>query len=744
MAAPARPAPRVWTSIGKEDHPVSTSTTRGAARPCTAALCLASITLLAARAARADAPSGGQGAPPAVQAAPSAEEDVDEILIIGQRRSAPDVFIATPERATPNAPDTAELLKLIPGGDIVDNGPLTGQVQYRGMFGDRVHTRVGGMFISPGGPNWMDTPLHYAPRPILDHLEMDLGIASVSSGSESIGGSANAILKSSEFGTDDDWVFGTDVEVGSRTADKSFLGGGLVSTANRNQRFHLLGTAELGADYRVGGGAKVRPSGYERYTYGGGYGVQFGENQLGIDFRHNDTRDTGTPVLPMDIIFIDTELLNADYHGMAGSVEIDALLSWNDIDHAMDNYSLREPPVAGPMGWRRNNATSQGFGYAGSAGIPLPLKILELGVDGDGADHNALITNPNMPPFFVVQFSNARKNRYGTWAEWTADVAEGWDLEAGIRYTRIAMSSDPVNANPPPMAPAPVRDAIFNLRDAFNAADRERSEDLVDAVLKVGFVPLSGLRLEVAGGRKTRAPSYVERYGWIPTQAAGGLADGRTYVGDLDLDPEVGYEATASIDWRNDDWGIYLSPSGFYRRVKDYIQGTPSENPDVTTIGPNALAFTNIEAELFGADLAYGFRLPWSLQLDGVLSYVRGKRVDEEDNLYRIAPLRGRSTLTFEQESWSIGLESVYAAAQNHVSAFNEEKPSDAWGILNVFATWDPKDWLGLVIGVNNVTDNNYSDHLAGTSRVNSSAVSMGEPMPAPGVNFFVRAVARF
>jgi iron complex outermembrane receptor protein len=301
------------------------------------------------------------------------------------------------------------------------------------------------------------------------------------------------------------------------------------------------------------------------------------------------------------------------------------------------------------------------------------------------------------------------------------------------------MDSGEVGGTPAMMMPP-----AGNLRDAFNAADREQPADLVDAVLKIGFTPVSGLRLEAAGGRKTRAPSYVERYGWLPTQAAGGLADGRNYVGDIELDPEVAYEATAGVDWRGDEWGVYLSPSGFYRRVQDYIQGTPSQNPDVIALDPNALQFSNIEAEFYGMDIAYGFRLPLSLQLDGVLSYVRGKRVDASDDLYRIAPLRGRSTLTFEQESWSVGLESYYAASQDHVSDFNDEQQSDAWGILNIFATWDPKDWLGLVIGVNNVTDNYYSDHLAGTSRINSSGVSMGDPMPAPGVNFFVRAVGRF
>jgi len=671
------------------------------------------------------------------------EESIDRIVIKGEKLGGPGAFVATPKRATPNEPDTSQLLQLIPGGDVVDNGALSGQVQYRGMFGDRINVQVDDVYLSPGGPNWMDPPLHYAPRPILDHLEMDLGIASVSSGSESIGGSARAVLKSSEFGPSEEFIFNGDIEVGGRSADESFAGGGILSAANEHHRFHLLGSAELGDDYRVGGGGRVRPSEFKRYHYGGGYGVQLGDHLLGFDYRYNDTQETGTPVLPMDIRSIDTHLAKIDYQGRAGPVDLSALFSFNDIEHAMDNFDLRPPPGAGPTRWRRNDASSQGGGYSLAADFGLLNGNFELGVDGHLAEHDARITNPNNAAFFVVGFNDARKNRYGTWAEWTGGIDEHWDLELGLRYTRISMDSDEVDALPAQTMPPAMR-----LRDAFNGAGRKKSDDLVDAVLKLGFEPRSGLRLELAAGRKTRSASYLERYAWIPTQAASGLADGNNYVGDIGLDPEKAYEVTAAVEWTS-DYGIYLAPRGFYRRIDDYIQGTPSSDPDVIAVStlngdPTPLEFTNVEAELFGVDVAYGAPLPWYFQLDGTLSYVRGKRVDIDDDLYRIAPLHGRTTLSHQREAWSVAVESVYAAKQKKVSGTNGEATSDSWGILNIYGTWDPTPWLGFVTGVNNVTDNKYSNHLAGTNRVDSSGVAAGDPLRAAGVSFFIRAVGRF
>jgi len=445
----------------------------------------------------------------------------------------------------------------------------------------------------------------------------------------------------------------------------------------------------------------------------------------------------------MDIRSIATHLAKVDYAGRIGPVNLNALVSLNDVDHVMNNFAMRTPPAAGPARWRENHATSLGGGWSLAGDFELLMGQFELGVDGHLANHDARVTNPNAPAFFVDVFNYALRNRYGTWVEWEGEVDERWDLELGVRYTRVSMDAGEVDGAPARNPGAPQR-----LRDAFNAADRDQADDLFDAVVKVGFMPRSDLRLEAAGGRKTRSASYVERYGWIPTQAAAGLADGNNYVGDIGLVPEVAYEFAGEIEWKS-EMGIYLAPRGFYRRVFDYIQGTPSTNLDVIAVSTvngdsSPLEFTNVEAELFGVDVAYGMRLPWDLQLDGTVSYVCGKRVDKSDDLYRIAPVHGRTTLTYRRTLWSAAIESVYAGAQDKVSAENGERTSSRWGILNIYGTWDPMHWLGFVAGVNNVTDRNYSDHLAGISRVTSSGVSAGDQMPAAGVNFFIRGVARF
>ncbi len=669
------------------------------------------------------------------------DPSIEEILIKGQDTGVADGFVVTPDRATPNAPDTAAMMQLVPGGGVVNNGPLSGQIQYRGMFGSRVGVRIDGMYVSPGGPNWMDAPLHYAPRMLLESLAVPRGIASVSAGAEIIGGIAQAKLKRSQFTQEEAFAISVDAHVSGRTVDASVAGGGILSLANDRHRFQLVGTAEVGDDMRAAAG-RIVPTEFERYTYGGGYGLRLGEEQeIGVSYRHNDTGRTGNPALPMDIKYVNTEIANFEYSGSWLGAELSANAYFMDVDHVMDNFGLRTPPASAAR-FRSTHATSDAIGYEAKASLPFYDGILAFGIDGHLVEHDMDVSNPNDPAFFVRNFNAVDRDRYSLFSEWKRSLGERWKLELGVRYSLIRMDAGSVDALPAQMLPPPQR-----LRDAFNAADREKFDHLVDAVAKVSVEPWSGWLIELSGGRKTRAPAYVERYAWLPLQATGGLADGNNYVGEIGLDPEESYLVDLGVEWRRADF--YLAPRAFYHWVDDYIQGVPSTNADVIAVStlngdPTPLVFANVEAELWGVDVPYAVRLPLNVQLDGTLSWVRAKRRDLHDDLYRIAPLRGRTTLSYLGKGWKLAVEGVYAARQSHVSATNGESPTGGWGVMNVFATWEFCDGFELEIGGDNVLDHDYAPHLAGTSRISSSGVSLGERLPGPGWSFYGRLAARF
>ena len=147
-----------------------------------------------------------------------------EMTVEGESVAGPAIFQIDLEQAPVTTPDAAELLRRAPGANVNRNGPLTGIAQYRGMYGDRVNVQVNGMNITTGGPNGMDPPLSYVPRGQLESLEVIRGIAPVSSGLETIGGTIIVNAKSSSFTSEDRITPTLDISTGGASVDDDGTG----------------------------------------------------------------------------------------------------------------------------------------------------------------------------------------------------------------------------------------------------------------------------------------------------------------------------------------------------------------------------------------------------------------------------------------------------------------------------------------------------------------------------------------
>jgi iron complex outermembrane receptor protein len=252
---------------------------------------------------------------------------IPEITIIGTQDRMNTTNI-TPGASAAPTPDSMDIITRKPGANVNRNGPLSGQAQYRGLFGPRMNVLVDSMRVTPGGLNWMDSPMHYMPPGLTKGVTMIRGIAPVSSGT-GIGGVIEAESRQSEFTSDHEFNSQADFVASAMSNDGGALSG-VLGAANVNHRFHVLGSYEDGDDTEFGGGTQ-----YERTTYGGGYGYRWKSNDIGIQYTHTDTDLTGTPALPLDIDFFDTDRLNAFINMDVGDVGISARVFYTDVSHAM-------------------------------------------------------------------------------------------------------------------------------------------------------------------------------------------------------------------------------------------------------------------------------------------------------------------------------------------------------------------------------------------------------------------------
>jgi iron complex outermembrane receptor protein len=267
------------------------------------------------------------------------------------------------------------------------------------------------------------------------------------------------------------------------------------------------------------------------------------------------------------------------------------------------------------------------------------------------------------------------------------------------------------------------------LAAAFNAANRDLSFNSMDAVFKVLHRTDAGTELRFEVAHKTRAPSYQELYLWLPLQATGGLADGRSYVGNLGLDEERSSELTVGLGKQLP--GVTVSPQLFYKKVAGYIQGVPTDNVFANAItmmnaGQPALEFSNVDAEFWGADIAWKIDIAERVFVDGALSYVRGRRTDLADNLYRLAPPNASIGVTWQPEDWSLTAELVAYAKQDKVAVFNGEAPTAGYALSNLAISWEPGERLRAEARVDNLFDRTYQDHVAGTNRAAGSDLPRG------------------
>ncbi len=669
-----------------------------------------------------------------------ARADTLEELLVSAKRDTRTVDVV---QTLSVAPDVSQLLREAPGGNVNSNGPITSIPQYRGLFGPRIAVSLNGSTLAPAGPNWMDPPLSYAMSAQLESLQIYRGIVPVSVTQESIGGAIDAQTRRGSYGDSDKFELSGRAMASGQSVNKGYQADVELLASNRHHRLKAAAMGQSGEDAKFPDGDIV-PSEYTRQRYDLGYGFRAGSHSIQIDYGFNDTGESGTPALPMDIDYFEGDIYAINY-----AYEASETLSWSisafgsELDHGMSNYHLRPPPEDSRR--RRNIATTSNRGFVAEGTWQQGNRNWRFGVDGFKEDHDSDIDNPKMPAFFVMNFNNAEREVLGAYLEGDFQPADRWRTHLGLRFNRVKADSGTVDGTPAMMMPP-----AQALRDAFNAADRSQTDNNLDAVAQVYYSASSSVDLYAGVAQKNRSPSYQERYLWLPLEATGGLADGQLYVGNIQLEPETASQFELGLDLL--DGGFSLAPRVFYSRIDDYIQGTPVEmgssalmmsrmmNPSRA----DPLRFNNVDAELYGFDMDWRWQLTSNWSVSGLLNYVRGKRRDIDDNLYRIAPPNTSLRLGYEATSWAVSIESILYASQDDVSSTNRERKTAGYGLLNFSGTWQVLPSLQLAAGVDNLFDKHYGDHLGGYNRVSNPDIATGDRLPGNGRNVFGRVLYTF
>ena len=612
------------------------------------------------------------------------------------------------------ARDAAAIIENENGVSIIRTGSQTGLIALRGLAQDRVKVRMNGIEMVPACPNHMDPPLHYVDSSQIGAISITNGVTSVADGGDSIAGAVIVNSKSPEFSKDGKAKLSGEVNAAYFDANNGYDDSLALNLGLNSAAFRFSTSVQNGDDLQYKGG-KASLTGYNARHYNLDGEIITPIGQLGLGLGLQQTRNAGTPALGMDIVSSDASSIRLGLLGNYDKGKFSALLYHNDINHVMDNFTMRTYTMNSMR--MTSPATSTDDGYNISYSMPLEGFNLKIGSDGHFNDFNVTGTMGMMQ---MQSFINSSRDRIGGYAEIDGKLNHHLSAKLGLRYDNIQSDTDNI---------AQYMMSSMGYAQAFNAKDHKKDFDNFEYSAAFRLHINDNLTLNLNAARKMRAPNLIELYLFAPNSTYG-QADGRNYLGNLDLKAETSNQIETAAVYAIGN--LKLSGNAFYNKIDNFIQGVTIDN------SPNAtLQFQNLDAEVYGAEFSADYIINDIISIYGATSYARGKDTTHNDNLYRFAPLRGVVGIKAQYKGLEGLLETKFVAKQDKVAQYNNEQETPSYQIINLRGRYKLNDDIGINFGVENLLDKYYYDHLSGINRVDNAALggtlAIGDKVPGTG-----------
>ena len=664
--------------------------------------------------------------------------------------------------------DTAQLLNDVPGVSMYGAGGVSSLPAIHGLADDRLRITVDGMDFIASCPNHMNPPLSYLNPNSVGKLKVYAGITPVSVGGDSIGGTIIAETLAPEFAAPGQGVMAKG-EIGGFYRSNGNARGANVSASAATENFNVTysGGIAKADNYKAGGDFKsfdatgrvghtlprdeVGSTAYETKTHTLGFALKGGNHLVEAKLGYQDVPEQLYPNQRMDMLDNTQKRFSLRYLGQFDWGSLEARAYHESVDHFMDFGADKRfwyGAASGGPG-AANGAPCSPISGTCAAGMPMYSKSKTTGfyLKADvvlnerdllrvGGQYQSYqlddwwpASGSGMWPGTFDNINDGMRDRLGLFGEWESRPNAQWLTLLGVRYERIKTDAGNVRGYDPNtngmgmMVNNQKKDAA-----AFNAQDRERSDNNWDLTALARYTPDANSDIEFGFARKVRSPNLYERYTWSTWSMAAVMnnfvGDGNGYIGNIDLKPEQAHTVSVTFDLHAADRSWELRATPYYTRVTDYIDaircpvGASCTPANRTTANQFVvLQYANQSAELYGLDVSG--RMPLAstgfgdFGLVGVLTYTHGENRDTGDGLYNIMPLNGKLTLTHTLGSWSSGIELVAVAAKDDVSDVRNEIKTAGYGLINLRGSYARKQ-VQFDLGVENLFDRFYSLPLGG------------------------------
>lgn len=619
---------------------------------------------------------------------------------------------ADPKQPTQPIPavDGAAYLQSIVGFNQIKNGGANGDVTFRGMFGSRIKILTDGTENLGACPSRMDNPASYVSPESYDKITVVKGPQTVQYAHT---GSAATV------------IFEREPE--QLTSEKPYRGQASVmlgsygrldqnveaAVGDETKYARLNANRSIADSYQDGAGNTV-PSDWEKWNADLALGWTPNEDTW-VELKGG--KSDGEAVYAgrsMDGSKFARESLGLHVEKKnIGEVikKVEAQVDYSYNDHVMDNFSLRKfnpadgmsMPMASNVARRTLNvrvAMTQDWGQ---------LQLIS-GIDSQKNEHTKRSGSLMSPYQNKARVGDMDFESYGAFGELSYVFNDQHKLVTGARVDQAK---------------------IDNL-----ATNTERKETLPSGFIRIESELAEHLKTYAGLGYVERVPDYWELFSTKYHQSTG------TTFADLENEKTAQFDAGYQYEQ-----GAFKSWASVYAGlIQDYIlvAYTPTGS-----MGRLEAKSRNVDATIAGAEAGVAYQLTDQIQADISAMYAWGENTTDHTALPQIAPLEGRFNLRYVQEKYNLGLLWRVVAAQDRTSYREgniigyDLEDSKGFGTLSLNGTYNIQKDLDLSVGIDNVLNKNYAEHLnkLGSSGFDYAAT---EQFNNIGRNYWARISMKF
>lgn len=611
------------------------------------------------------------------------EKCKEYVVVTGDVMREPVNVVSDPKKPRLPLPafEGSGFLKTIPGFSVTRKGGMGGDPSFRGQGGSRLSIVDDGQHIYGACGGRMDPPTNYIYPESYDEITVIKGPQTVKYGP--VGSAGTVLFEKNRH----------------RFTERGIIGRASITGGSFERKDSIIEFVAGNADYYVD--FDMDSSSSDHYQDGDNNTVQSSYDRDNIKVALGWTPSENT-VIELAIGQSEGEAEYADRLNKARQIDnesytllvqhdfdsellknIDFQAYSNENDHIMDQFDRGVNMGANVM-----RSTSGGHFWLGLT--PMADWDLTLGVDHMSSEHKGRGINMmqdkglsdllNKPFMKDMEYANL-----GVFVESVTHLDYS-KVYAGIRYDNWDT-------------------------DLFVGQKGNKTDSLFSGYARYEY--RDGFSQYYAGvGHAERVADYWE---FMKASASNPMDKA------FDLKPEETNQL--DIGWIYDN-GLIFSTSLFYGQLDNYIL--------IDSTGPMTVA-RNIDATLYGGEtsLDYDFNDNWSAQV--TLSYTLGDNDTDNVDLGQVSPLESKLSLNYENDAWAAGILWRMVDSQDRVTVGHgnivgqDLAESSGFGTVAINASWAYDDHLRLIVGVENLFDITYAEHISKSAGGND--IPGSEPM---------------